>query len=159
MYEEMGVNRIMSVAAICVWLFGCGNDIENVSVNLDEGELSRLKEHEPIHLTRAMSESIFDIDCQHRSKPGSVGYYLTSNGTRRSNDKAKWKCAREMEYLNCPSLAIVSQANTASVVDIEGSKSDYSKSDIEKCVTMAIEIAPSTMRPTSERAANEDSWR
>lgn len=127
-------------------------------MKIDKEKLATLKLLEPIEVTRATSVNFFDIRCQNRNKIGSTGYYLTSKDTKLNDKKAVWKCAVEMEFMNCPSMKLIRQNNEVVATEIDGSPSDYSKSDVEKCILKAIEVAPTESRPTSESAANEESW-
>lgn len=142
---------------ICLVLVGC-DGISDLTLKIEPKKLDTLKSLEPIEVKRANSVSIFDIRCQNRNKIGSTGYYLTSKGTNLNDKKAIWKCAVEMEFMNCPSMTLISVNKEVVATKIDGSQSDYSKSDVEKCILKAIEVAPTESRPTSESAANEESW-
>lgn len=151
------MNKALFSILICLGLVGCG-DINDFTVKIEKERLASLKLLEPIIFTRTTPLSLTDQGCTNRMKIGPIGYYITSKGTSICDKKAIWKYAVEMESMRCPNMTLISQNNEVLATKIDGSPSDYNKSDVEKCILKAIELAPTENRPTSESVANEESW-
>ena len=146
-------------AALTFLLVGCEQTIPQQRIELSDTQVARLKAVAPVTVQRV---SLLDVTCgihDPENRPGATGYYLTSSGTKMTDDYAKWACGGDnFAYLKCPYMSVKEDAGFA-VVDVhQGTVDDYSLGDVERCVTSLIKHAPIDSKPTSEKVRNRDSY-
>lgn len=145
---------ILTIAAL---LTGCSyTDIPEHSITLDSDLSAKLSSVKSVRIV--VNPIMFESDCYADAYLLEKRYYLLSGPNELSDDYAMWKCAPEMESLECPNLT-VSSANGQALIRVEkGFKSDFSKDHVVRCATEAVRHAVTELRPTSKEVVNRDSW-
>lgn len=138
-------------------LIGCSyTDIPETSITLDADLAAKLSSVKSVRIV--VNPMMFESDCYADSFLLEQRYYLLSGKNELSDDYAMWKCAPEMDSLDCPSLT-VSSADGQTLIRVEkGFKSNFSKDHVVRCAIAAVRHAVTELRPTSKEVVNRDSW-
>lgn len=138
-------------------LIGCSyTDIPETSITLDADLAAKLSSVKSVRIV--VNPMMFESDCYKDSHLLRQRYYLLSGNNELSDDYAMWKCAPEMDSLDCPSLTVSSADGQALIRVEKGFKSNFSKDHVVRCATEAVRAAVINLRPTSKEVVNKDSW-
>lgn len=140
-------------------LIGCSyTDIPEHSITLDSDLSAKLSSVKSVRIV--VNPMMFESDCYADAflLERQRRYYLLSGQNELSDDYAMWKCAPEIENLECPNLTVSSADGQALIRVEKGFKSDFSKEHVVRCATEAVRAAVINLRPTSKEVVNRDSW-
>lgn len=127
------------------------NSIPLIQMNLTQDEKAKLSSIGSVKLSKAV---YLNINCKIYNSY-EYSYVMVSSGTKRSEDYAKWSCGHNLKHIDCPEIDVKIVSGHAEVDAGLTSKGDYSLGQVKKCAALAINYAPTELRPTSEGVIEE----